>query len=468
MSAASAAPADAEGVRGVAARVAEGAVLPEALMRDALEAAEASAHLRAFTTLEPDAALARSRTAGRGPLAGVPFVVKDCIAAADHPLTGGTPALADHRPPADATVVARLRAAGAVLVGMTNLHELCFGITGHNDHAGTARNPLALDRVAGGSSSGTAVAIAAGVVPFGLTADTGGSARIPASFCGLVGFRPTTGRYLADGVLRLSTTRDTVGVMARRVEDVDWVDGVLAAGQGAVRGDPALPGPVPSRDPATLRLGVPRTPDDPVDPLVATVVTAALERLTAAGVTLVPVDLAEIAALDRAAGLPIVFHETRELWTELVGRVLGMTLADFVATIAGPDVAAVFSAIMDGEGDAAAYAEAVGVLRPRLQEGYRQVLRDDDLDAVAGPTVPVVAPLLTERDTTTLGGTRVPTFDTCIRTTSPASVAGIPSISVPAGRTADGLPVGLLLDGHAAHDRTLLAVAATVQDLLTR
>lgn len=456
----SAAPADAEGVRGLASRVTGGAVRPEALMRDALEAAEANAHLRAFTTLEPDAALARSRAAGGGPLAGVPFVVKDCIAAADHPLTGGTPALADHRPPADAAVVARLRAAGAVLVGMTNLHELCFGITGHNDHAGTARNPLAPDRVAGGSSSGTAVAVAAGVAPFGLTADTGGSARIPASFCGLVGFRPTTGRYPADGVLRLSTTRDTVGVMARSVEDVAWVDGVLAAERGAAERSAA------PRDPATLRLGVPRTSDGPVDPRVAAVVTAALERLAAAGAALVPVDLDEVVALDRAAGLPIVFHETRELWTELVGRVLGMTLADFVATIAGSDVAAVFAAVLDGAGDDAAYAEAAGVLRPRMQELYRRVLRDDDLDAVVGPTVPVVAPLLAERDTTTLGGTPVPTFDTCIRTTSPASVAGLPSISVPAGRTADGLAVGLLLDGHAAHDAALLAVAGAVEDVL--
>lgn len=454
----SAAPANVEGVREMATRVAERATLPEVLMRAALEAADASAHLAAFTTLEPDAALARSRVASDGPLAGVPFVVKDCIAAADHPLTGGTPALAAHRPSADAGAVARLRAAGGVLVGMTNLHELCFGITGHNDHTGTARNPLDPFRVAGGSSSGTAVAIAAGVVPFGLTADTGGSARIPASFCGLVGFRPTTGRYPADGILRLSTTRDTVGVMARGVQDVAWVDSVLAARPGLER----------PRDPATLRLGVVRIPGDPADLRVAAVVTAALECLAAAGATLVPVDLGEIAALDRAAGLPIVFHEARRLWTQLAKRLLGMPLANFVKTIAGSDVAAVFSAILDGAGDEAAYAEAIDTLRPSLQERYRQVFRTENLDAVVGPTVPVVAPLLTERDTTTLGDTRVPTFDTCIRTTSPASVAGIPSISVPAGHTADGLPVGLLLDGQAGRDTALLTLAAAVEDVLGR
>jgi mandelamide amidase len=443
--------------RALARRVRDGAAHPRDLMAASLARAAEHADLNAFVGLDPDAALAGAEAAGGGALAGVPFVVKDCIATRDHPLTGGTPALAAHRPGVDAGAVARLRAAGATVLGTTNLHELCFGITGNNAHTGPTRNPSDRSRVAGGSSSGTAAAVAAGVVAFGLAADTGGSARIPASFCGVVGFRPTTGRYPADGLLALSTTRDTVGVIGATVDDVAVVDEVLA---GEV--PPPRPGP---GGVAGLRLGVPRALAEPADPEVEAVVGAALARLEAAGAEVVALELHELVELDERAGLPIVLYETEHIWRRLARELLDTTLEDLAGTIASEDVRDVFSLVVSEDRvPPAAYREAMTVVRPALQDAYRRALAG--VDALVFPTVPVLAPLIGEDRTTRMGDATVPTFATCIRNTSPASVAGVPSLSLPAGRSRSGLPVGLSLEGAAGADAALLGLSAAVEAVL--
>jgi len=492
-------------VRALAQGVRDGALHPRDLMAASLARAAEHADLNAFLGLDPDAALARAEGiaegAPAGVLAGVPFVVKDAIATRDHALTGGTPALAAHRPGVDAGAVARLRAAGAALVGTTNLHELSFGITGDNAHTGATRNPSDRARVAGGSSSGTAAAVAAGVVAVGLAADTGGSARIPAAFCGVVGFRPTTGRYPADGLLTLSTTRDTVGVIAATVDDVALVDAVLtgpdpALGPSGVAGvDPGgrlggvpgadrgrlggVPGADRGRrggaagaDPAAgrggvvgVRLGVPRAFAEPVDPEVAAVVDAALERLAAAGAEVVALDLHELVELDERAGLPIVLYETEHIWRRFTREVLDTTLEDFVGTIASQDVRDVFSLVVSADRvPPEAYREALTALRPALQDGYRRAVAG--VDALVFPTVPVLAPLVGGGPSTRMGDETVPTFATCIRNTSPASVAGVPSLSLPAGRSGSGLPVGLSLEGAAGADAPLLGLAAAVEAVL--
>jgi len=446
-------------VRALAQGVRDGALHPRDLMAASLARAAEHADLNAFLGLDPDAALARAEGIAEGgpagALAGVPFVVKDAIATRDHALTGGTPALAAHRPGADAGAVARLRAAGAALVGTTNLHELSFGITGDNAHTGATRNPSDRTRVAGGSSSGTAAAVAAGVVAFGLAADTGGSARIPAAFCGVVGFRPTTGRYPADGLLTLSTTRDTVGVIAATVDDVAVVDAVLA-GADPARG----PGGV-----AGLRLGVPRAFAEPVDPEVAAVMGTALARLAAAGAEIVALDLPELVELDERAGLPIVLYETEHIWRRFTREVLDTTLEDFVGTIASEDVRDVFSLVVSADRvPPEAYREALTAVRPALQDAYRHAVAG--VDALVFPTVPVLAPLVAGGLSTRMGDQTVPTFATCIRNTSPASVAGVPSLSLPAGRSRSGLPVGLSLEGAAGADAALLGLAAAVEAVL--
>ena len=180
------------------------------------------------------------------PLLGIPFAVKDNIDVLGLPTTGGTELLRSSFPSETATVVSRITGAGAVVVGKTNLHELAFGITSNNGSFGPVRNPHDPERSAGGSSGGSAVAVALGIVPFALGTDTGGSMQIPAAHCGIVGMRPSTGRYPADGVLRLSPTRDTIGVMASTVSDVAFIDGIIT-GEGEL----------PATDLGTVRLGIP-------------------------------------------------------------------------------------------------------------------------------------------------------------------------------------------------------------------
>ncbi|MEU3509393.1 amidase family protein [Streptomyces longwoodensis] len=210
-----------------------------------------------------------------GPLCGIPLAVNDNIDVAGLPTTACTPALAHHVPRRDSGVWQLCARAGAVVMGKTTMHELAYGVTGAHAGRFTARNPTDSGRLAGGSSSGTAAAVAAGIVPAGLGTDTGGSARIPAAHCGVVGFRPSTGRYPGRGTVQISTTRDTVGVLARSVDDVCVLDAVLSgeAHAGADLEPPEPPVVVVPRAIAWSGL----------DPEVARVAEAALDTLRSAG-----------------------------------------------------------------------------------------------------------------------------------------------------------------------------------------
>ena len=224
---------------------------------EALLAKCRSAHaLNAFITLEPARVLEdarardRERLAGAkpGPLFGLPIPVKDSVNTREYPTTGGTPALRRFRPAKDAPVVASLRGAGALVLGKTNLHELSFGWTSNNQAFGAVRNPYDPARIPGGSSGGTAAAVAARLAPLGIAEDTEGSIRVPAAFCGIAGFRPTTGRYSTQGCVPISPLFDQVGPHARNVADLALFDSVLTGDWRKLEG-PALTG---------LRLGVVR------------------------------------------------------------------------------------------------------------------------------------------------------------------------------------------------------------------
>ena len=183
-----------------------------------------------------------------GALHGLPILIKANIATANVPTSAGTPALRDYRPASDAPVVARLFSAGAILLGKTNMHELAYGITSNNGAFGAVHNPYNPALIPGGSSGGNGAAIAARMCPAGLGTDTGGSVRIPAALCGIVGLRPTVGRYSGAGIVPLSRTMDTAGPMARSVEDLVLLDSVIT-GQNAPVQPAALRG---------LRLGAAR------------------------------------------------------------------------------------------------------------------------------------------------------------------------------------------------------------------
>ena len=439
-----------------------------------LARADARADLGAVAALDREGAreaaarIDADRAAGAvlGPLAGLPLLVKDNINTTTLPTTGGTPALRGVRPTADAAVLAPLRAAGAIVVGTTTMHELAFGVTTTNlaPGAAIARNPYDTARIPGGSSGGTAAAIAARIVPAGLGTDTGASVRVPAAFCGIAGLRPSTGgprrRWSGAGVLPLSHTLDTVGPLGRTVRDVALLDAVVTGG--------AVPTPP---DLAGLRIGTPAVLWDGLESPVAAVMAEARERLADAGVVLVDVDMPDALALAEQIVFPLALHEPRTTIPEYLREtgVEGVTLESIADGIASPDVRNAFAAVMaDAFGDA--YPDAIDVHRPRLRRLYADHLAEHGLDAILFPTAPVLpAPVDAVNGSGTLsvdGGPPVDTFTTTIRNMGPGSCAGVPSLSLPAGRTPDGLPVGLALEGPVDGDTRLLAIGMAVEALL--
>lgn len=396
----------------------------------------------------------------KGSLAGIPCAVKDNIDAAGLATTAGTPALRESVPVRDAPVVRALKDQGALLTGKTNLHELAFGITSNNVAYGPVRNPHDVSRSAGGSSGGSAVAVATGVVPFALGTDTGGSARIPAAHCGIVGFRPSTGRYSSDGVVRLSNTRDTVGVLATSVSDVRQVDEVLT-GAGRRTDSPAING---------LRIGVPVSGYvDDLDPEVATAFASALRAAESAGAVLVDINVSELIALDEQCGFPIVLFEApRQLDSYLAGlrdEHRFLTFADLVSTVASPDVRGVLEQTLEHPVSAEDYAAALRI-RDDIVTVQRQVLSEHDVDVFAYPTVPLLPPPLGDDIETEMGGVMVPVFATSIRNASPATLIGSPAISLPCGTSSGGLPIGISLEGLPGDDAALLDRASWLESAL--
>jgi mandelamide amidase len=389
-----------------------------------------------------------------GPLQGIPFGVKDNIDCLPFATTGGTPALAGFFPDDDAPSVARLKAAGGYVPVKLNLHELAFGITSNNAAHGPVRNPFDPSRVAGGSSGGNAAAIARGVIPFALGTDTGGSTRIPAAFCGIAGFRPSTGRYPDGGVLTLSTTRDTIGPMAVTCADLAEVDALIVAGSA----NPALS--------PTLRIGVLRAAAG-LSAAVDLAMADVFARLgSIPGVTLVPLEVPAFDDLDARFGNTIVLCEAFGVWTRFARDKAGLTLAEFAAQIASPDVRDVFQALPHiAAAETAAYARAMALDLPELRSAYARLFADHALDMIAMPTVSVQPPLIGEDDVMETDLGLRPTFPTVAANTALATLTGAPSLAIPAGMDRDGLPVSLMIEALPGQDRFLLLHAQRIEAL---
>lgn len=407
---------------------------------------------------------ARARGELLGPLHGLPLLIKDNINSATLPTTAGTPALAANRPAANARVLDALLEAGGIMFGKANMHELAYGITSNNAWSGPVRNPYDTAKIPGGSSGGNAVGVAARFAPAGIGSDTGGSTRIPAALCGIVGVRPTVGRYPGTGTLAgvtevvpISHTRDTPGPIARTVADVALLDAVIT-------GEPLGLPPVALTG---LRLGVDRRNFfSDLDPALESVVDEALRRLEDAGAVLVEVEVPNLAQLDNAVSLPVALFETgTDLPVYLDANGTGLTLEQLASSIASPDVRGLFEQFIIGPGaiPESVYRDAIDVYRPQLQEAYRRTFEDFALDALIFPTTPLPARPIGQDETVELNGRQVSTLFTYIRHTDPGSNAGIPGVSVPIGLTGDGLPVGLELDGPAWSDRRLLGIARAVE-----
>lgn len=423
-----------------------------------LERSEMLSSLNVFINQDADVILAAAEAADKklaegdeAPLLGLPVAVKDNIDTADLPTTGGTPAFRDWTPAANAPVMQALLDAGALLAGKANMHELAFGITSNNAAFGAIGNPYDASLIPGGSSGGTAAAVAARIVPAGLGTDTGGSCRVPAALCGCVGFRPSDGRYSQTGVIPISHTRDTIGPLARSVADIVLMDGICAG-----RPLEAVENPIEE-----IRIGVPATYFyENLDYELEIVVAKALERFRAEGVQLVDVDVENVQALHESIAFPIALFEVlRELSAYLYSHGLDMSVVDLVSEVAGADVKGLLTSLM-GENavPAGLYSEVITKGRPALKRAYASYFEENQLDALVVPTTPLPARPIGEDETVDLNGEQVPTFMTYIRNTDPPSNAGLPCLSVPAGLTESGLPVGVEFVGPAGGDAAVLHI----------
>ncbi|WP_326541110.1 indoleacetamide hydrolase [Pseudorhodoferax sp.] len=425
---------------------------------------DAARALNCYVAFDAEGLLAQARAADarlaageRLPLLGVPVALKDNIDAAGLPCGNGTGALHGRAVHADAELVRRLRAAGALITGKLGMHELAFGITSNNAVTGAVHNPWDAARMPGGSSGGSGAAVAARLVPVAIGTDTGGSVRVPAALCGVAGLRPTVGRVSADGIAPISATRDTAGPLARCVADLALFDGVLS-GDDTPLPDVALRG---------LRLGLPQPGFwDDLEPGVRGACEAALATLRDAGVTLVPVPLPGLAECNGEVSFVVALFEfVRDLTAYLHDKQRGVGFADVIHGIQSPDVKALASPLLAGGAvPEAAYRQALQA-RARLQALYREAFASHGVEALVFPTTPRTAARIGEDETVALNGRQGPTFATFIRNTDPGSNAAIPGLSLPVG-LAEGLPVGLALDGPAGSDRRLLAIGRAIEAAL--
>ena len=423
----------------------EGRMTSLALTRLCLERIAAlDARLNAFITLTADSALREAAEADRmfaeghylGPLHGVPVALKDLIDVARVRTTAASRVLAENIATEDAPVVARLRFAGAVILGKLNLHEFAYGGSGVVSAYGPAVNPLYTARTTGGSSSGSATAVAANLCFAALGTDTAGSIRIPAACCGLVGFKPTWGAVSTEGVIPLSASYDHVGPIARSVEDARLVFEAIA--------DDVTPADRKDESSsAQLTIGVARNYFcDDLDPEIAAAFGADLAKLESFA-RLVDVDIPVDTDRALAASEAFAFH--RHFLAESAALYDERTLARIMT---GKDVT----------------TEAVSEARARLREMRAKAHSIfASIDAVATPTMPLVPPLVRALGD---GEKLRPLELRMLRNTRPFNVLGWPTIVLPGAPVSEHLPGSLQLSAAPGRDRTLLALAQRAEAAL--
>ncbi|MEU7498690.1 amidase [Streptomyces griseofuscus] len=385
----------------------------------------------------------RDIVAGRclGPLHGIPMGVKDLIDVAGTATSAGSRVRADHRAQGDSTVAARLAAAGAVLLGKTQTHEFAYGLTTPQTH-----NAWDTGRVAGGSSGGSAVAVAAGMATFALGTDTGGSIRVPSALNGVVGLKPTYGLLPRHGVTSLSWSLDHVGPITRTVEDAALV--LTALAEHDPRDPASLPTPATDYRPDSgtdltgLRVGVPRNYYfDHVDPEVEAAVRHAVDQLQALGARLVEVEI------------PMTRYIQATHW----GLMVPEATAYHEATLRTvPELYQADVRILLEAGELMTAGDYLRAQRSRtlMRQEWARMLREVDL--IAAPTVPATAVKAGQETITWADGTVEGVSDAYVRLSSPANITGIPSLSVPVGQDAAGLPIGMQLLGRPLQESVLL------------
>ncbi len=395
--------------------------------------------LNAFITVTGESALACAQeldreivqSIDRGPLHGIPIAHKDLMWTKGVRTTSGSKIFADFVPGADAVVVERLAAAGAVMVGKAGLHELAYGITSNNPHFGAIRNPRNPDHSPGGSSGGSGVAVAAGMAFVATGTDTGGSIRVPASFCGVAGLKPTYGLVDRAGVQPLGLSLDHVGPLARTVADVRIALDAIA--------DPAQRKAAPASL-SEIRVGLPENfYFDTVAPDVKAAVQIAARRAEELGARVIPTQVPDIEALN-TVGLTILLSEATAVHQAQLHR-----RGDF-----GADVLALLD-----QGSLIPAADYINAQRVRkvLLSDFHALFRT--IDCLFTPTTPITAPRIGQTETT-LDGVQYDTRMLTTRFVRGFNALGFPALSIPCGSTSEGLPIGLQLIARPLEENLLL------------
>jgi aspartyl-tRNA(Asn)/glutamyl-tRNA(Gln) amidotransferase subunit A len=408
----------------LAAGVRAGEIDPVELTEQALARAAEHAGLNAVVHLDVEGARAAAARAHTGPLAGIPLLVKEIIAVEGLPLRCGSKVFAGRVASEDAEIVQLVRAAGAVIIGLSHTHEFAYGCTGASNVAGPCRNPHDPSRITGGSSSGSAAAVGAGIVPLALGTDTAGSVRIPAALCGVVGALPSRSALPAGGVFPLSTTLDRVGLLTTSVADARYALESLTGISLPAAGPPPRLGVLPWE----------------ADPEVTSVYRPALDALAGAGAALVEVTAPNWTALAEVA------FDLQGPEAAAIHREIGAPMEDYQA-----DVQQRLRTAAEVPGWR--YVRARNRM-PALTEELGALL--STVDALVLPTLPIVAP--------PIDGDHAEVRDLLLRNNRPLNVTGFPAFSLPLWPSG-GLPAGLQL--IASDDAAVFAAADWVERVLT-
>ena len=448
----------------LAAQIRKGEISPVKLIEITLETIDqCEPQLNAFITVFREESLETAKQveaeirSGKdlGPLHGMPIALKDIIYVEGTRSTAGSNFFSEESPQFDAALVSKLRDAGAIIIGKTNLHEFAFGVTTENPHFGATANPWDTSRVPGGSSGGSASAVVAGCCAGALGSDTGGSIRIPAAVCGHVGLKPTYGRISVHGVLELAQSLDTVGPMCRYVHDVALMMNTLAGYDP--RDVHSENRPVPDYTEGLdqpirgCKAGIPKQHFfDNLDPEVERIVNDAIKVLEGLGVDIVELDLPSVQA-GHEVTLTLLMAEAGQFHQQR----LAAHRADY-----GVDVRELLEAGLSLS--ASDYVKAVRV-REIVKREFAGAF--EEVDCILSPTAPIPAPLRSTHDLS--GGSESNRIRPRLtRNTRLINLLGLPSISVPCGfaqvensDSTEGLPVGLQITGPWWSEKTLLQVA---------
>jgi aspartyl-tRNA(Asn)/glutamyl-tRNA(Gln) amidotransferase subunit A len=409
----------------------------------------ANPRLNAFLTITEEAARARAAVLGdelargidRGPLHGIPIAHKDNIFTRGVRTTGGSKIFADFVPEYDAAIVSQLNDAGANMIGKTGMHEFAYGITSNNPHFGAIRNPWDVERIPGGSSGGSAAAIAADLVPLATGSDTGGSIRIPASFCGVVGLKPTYERVSRGGVMPLGLTLDHTGLLAGNVRDVAIGFSLIAKhASGYV--------PAAHADLRGMRIGVPENFFvERIAPEVMLSFRAAVQTAAALGAHVTEIRLPDVEALN------------------VVGRIA--QLSEVSALLAGyldrrSEIGRDILVLLE-QGRLIPAIDYLNAQRVRavLTREFSKIWKH--LDCLMTPATPIPAPKIGEMSVA-FGSFTEDVRSAATRLTRPFNVLGWPALALPCGFTNAGLPIGLQVVAPPQQEDSLLQAGAALED----